>query len=66
VSAIVNLFIIAACVNWIIKRPGGIAIGYGRSVLVALVYLVIFIVLAIIMGIVLGMLGMGAGMMSGM
>lgn len=66
VSAIVNLFILAACINWIIKRPGGIAIGFGRSLLAALVYLVIFIVIGIIFGIVMGMLGLGAGMMAGL
>ena len=66
VSAIVNLVIIAACVNWMIKRPGGIAIGFGRSLLVALVYMIIFIVISIIVGAVIGMLGMGAGLMAGM
>ena len=65
ISAIVNLVVISACVNWIIKRPDGSAIGFGRSLLVTLVYMVIFVVISIIVGVVLGMLGMGAGMMAG-
>jgi len=55
----------AFCVNWLIKRPDGSAMGFGRALLVVLVYMIIVIVLSIIAGVVIGMLGLGAAGLAG-
>ena len=48
-----SLFITAACVNWLIRHPDGRAIGYARSLLVSLLYLVIGTVLgALFLGVI--------------
>ena len=62
---LVGFFINAFCVNWIIKRPDGSAIGFGRSLLVVLVYMIILVVLAVIASVVIGMLGLGAAGLAG-
>lgn len=65
VSLLASLFITAACVNWLIRHPDGRAIGYGRSLLVSLLYLVIATVLGIVIGVVLGLvIGLGAAGMA--
>jgi hypothetical protein len=65
ISLLASLFITAFFVNLLIKQPDGQAIGFGRSCLVALLYLVVMVVVTIIasvvLGIVIGMLG-AAGM----
>lgn len=66
VSLLAALFITAFFINLLIKSPDGQAIGFGRSCLVSLLYLVAMVVLGIVVGIVLGIIagvmGVGAGM----
>lgn len=64
-SLVISYFINAFCVNWLIKRPDGGSIGFGRSLLVVLVYMIILVVLGIIAGVVIGMLGLGAAGLAG-
>ena len=64
-SLVASFLINAFCVNWLIKRPDGGAIGFGRSLLVVLVYMIILVVLGIIAGVVIGMLGLGAAGLAG-
>ncbi|HEU0152281.1 MAG TPA: hypothetical protein VFQ84_02925 [Arenimonas sp.] len=69
IGLVASLFINAFFINLMIKAPDGQAIGYGRSCLVALLYLVAMVVIGIIAGIGLGILmaamGMGAAAMGG-
>lgn len=66
ISLLASLFITAFFVNLLIKQPDGQAIGYGRSCLVSLLYLVVMVVLAIIFSIVIGVvIGLGAAGMAG-
>ena len=61
ISLVLSLFITAFFVNLMIKQPDGQAIGFGRSCLVALLYLVVMVVLGIVVSLVLGVvLGLGA------
>ena len=66
ISLLASLFITAFFVNLMIRQPDGQAIGFGRSCLVALLYLVVMVVLTIIasvvLGVVIGMLGVAGGM----
>ena len=64
VSLLAALFITAFFINLLIKSPTGQAIGYGRSCLVSLLYLVAMVVLGIVASIVIGIIVgvMGAGM----
>ncbi len=68
-SLLAMLFITALIINLMIKAPDGRAIGYGRSCLISLLYLVAMVVLgivaAIVMGIILGVMGIGAASMMG-
>ncbi|WP_460455668.1 hypothetical protein [Arenimonas alkanexedens] len=70
ISLLASLFITAFFVNLMIKAPDGRAIGFGRSCLVALLYLVVMVVLGIVagiaIGIILAMLGVGAAGLAGM
>ena len=66
ISLVLSLFITAFFVNLMIKQPDGQAIGFGRSCLVALLYLVVMVVLGIVVSLVLGVvLGLGAAAMAG-
>ncbi|HQZ32507.1 MAG TPA: hypothetical protein PLG89_11670 [Arenimonas sp.] len=66
ISLLASLFITALFVNLLIKQPDGQAIGYGRSCLVSLLYLVVMVVLAIIASVVLGLvIGLGAAGLAG-
>ncbi|MFY2763248.1 hypothetical protein [Arenimonas sp. MALMAid1274] len=69
ISLVASLFVSAFFINLIIKHPDGRAIGYGRSCLVALLYLVVMVVIAIVasigLGILMAMLGLGAASMMG-
>lgn len=69
VSLLAALFITAFFINLLIKSPTGQAIGYGRSCLVSLLYLVAMVVLgfvaSIVIGIIIGMMGVGAAAMAG-
>lgn len=66
VSLVASLFITAAFVNLLIKQPDGQAIGFGRSCLIALLYLVVMVVLVIVASLVLGVvIGLGAAGMAG-
>lgn len=69
ISLVASLFITAFFVNLLIKQPDGQAIGYGRSCLVALLYLVVMVVIgivaSIVLGVVIGLLGVGAAGMAG-
>jgi hypothetical protein len=64
ISLLAALFITAFFINLLIKSPTGQAIGYGRSCLVSLLYLVAMVVLGIVASIVIGIIVgvMGAGM----
>lgn len=65
IGLVVGFFINAAVINWMVKRPDGSALGFGRACLVALVYLLIFVVLAaVIGGIVFAIFG--TGMLAGL
>lgn len=68
-SLLAALFITAFFINLMIKSPTGQAIGYGRSCLVSLLYLVVMVVLgivaSIVIGIIIGMMGVGAAAMAG-
>ena len=59
-SLLVGFLLTALLVNLLIKRADGSAIGFGRSLLVVLVYAVILTVVGIIVGVGLAMLGAGA------
>ncbi len=66
ISLVASLFITALFVNLLIKQPDGQAIGFGRSCLVSLLYLVVMVVLAIIASVVLGLvIGLGAAGLAG-
>lgn len=66
ISLLASLFITAFFVNLMIKQPDGQAIGFGRSCLVSLLYLVVMVVLVIIASLVLGVvIGLGAAGMAG-
>ncbi|MCX7032951.1 MAG: hypothetical protein NT046_03135 [Arenimonas sp.] len=66
ISLVGSLFITAFFVNLMIKQPDGQAIGYGRSCLVSLLYLVVMVVLGIIAAVVLGIvIGVGAAGLAG-
>jgi len=66
ISLLAALFITAFFINLMIKSPDGRAIGYGRSCLVSLLYLVAMVVLGFVasigIGIIIAMMGLGAGM----
>lgn len=59
-SLLVGFLLTALLVNLLIKRGDGSAIGFGRSLLVVLVYAIILTVVGIIVGVGLAMLGFGA------
>lgn len=66
ISLLASVFITAFFVNLMIRQPGGQAIGYGRSCLVALLYLVVMVVLAVILSLVAGVvIGLGAAGLAG-
>ena len=66
ISLLASLFITAFFINLMIKAPGGQAIGFGRSCLVSLLYLVVMVVIGIVMSIVLAMVvGIGAAGFAG-
>lgn len=66
VSLVASLFITAFFVNLLIKQPDGQAIGFGRSCLVSLLYLVVMVVLVIVVSLVLGLvIGLGAAGLAG-
>jgi hypothetical protein len=66
ISLVGSLFITAFFVNLLIKQPDGQAIGYGRSCLVSLLYLVVIVVLGIIAAVVMGIvIGVGAAGLAG-
>jgi hypothetical protein len=69
VSLLAALFITAFFINLLIKSPTGQAIGYGRSCLVSLLYLVAMVVLgfvaSIAIGIIVGVMGVGMAGMAG-
>jgi hypothetical protein len=66
ISLVASLFITALFVNLLIKQPDGQAIGFGRSCLVSLLYLVVMVVLAIVASLVLGLvIGIGAAGLAG-
>ncbi|TNJ35603.1 hypothetical protein [Arenimonas terrae] len=66
ISLVAGLVINAAFINLLIKHPDGRAIGFGRSLLVALLYLMVMVVLTVVISIVLGVvLGLGAAGMAG-
>ncbi len=66
ISLVGSLFITAFFVNLLIKQPDGQAIGFGRSCLVSLLYLVVMVVLVIVVSLVLGVvIGLGAAGMAG-
>lgn len=62
VTLVITFLLLAGGVNLMIKHPDGRAIGFPRSCLVALLYVVIFMVLGFIVSIVLGVF-FGAAMM---
>ena len=66
VGLVGSLFITALFVNLLIKQPDGQPIGYGRSCLVALLYLIVMVVLTIIASVVLGIVIGAAGMAGAM
>lgn len=68
VSLALGWLINAFCVNLLLRHPDGRAIGFGRSLLVSLLYLVILTIIGIVIGVVLGLvLGAGAmGLAAGM
>lgn len=66
ISLVANFLINAFCVNLMIKRPDGGSIGFGRSLLVVLVYMIILIVIGIVLGVVMAMLGIGAASLAGL
>jgi len=67
ISLVASLFITAFFVNLLIKQPDGQAIGFGRSCLVSLLYLLVMVVLTIIVSVVLALvIGLGAAGMAGM
>ena len=69
VSLLAALFITAFFINLLIKSPTGEAIGYGRSCLVSLLYLVAMVVLgfvaSIAIGVIIGVMGVGMAGMAG-
>ena len=69
ISLLAALFVTAFFINLLVKSPDGQAIGYGRSCLVSLLYLVAMVVLgfvaSIVIGIIIGMMGVGAAAMAG-
>ena len=69
ISLLAALFITAFFINLLIKAPDGRAIGYGRSCLISLLYLVAMVVLGIVasilIGIIIGVMGVGAAGMAG-
>lgn len=69
VSLLAALFITAFFINLLIKSPTGQAIGYGRSCLVSLLYLVAMVVLgfvaSIAIGVIIGVMGVGMAGMAG-
>lgn len=64
ISLLAALFVTAFFINLLVKSPDGQAIGYGRSCLVSLLYLVAMVVLGFIASFVLVIIAgvMGAGM----
>ena len=68
-TLLVALFVTALLINLIIKAPDGQAIGYGRSCLVSLLYLVVMVLLFFVIGFVLSIIvaamGIGAAGMAG-
>ena len=69
VSLLAALFITAFFINLLIKSPTGQAIGYGRSCLVSLLYLVAMGVLGVVasiaIGVIVGVMGVGMAGMAG-
>ena len=66
-SLVASLFITAFFINLMLKQPNGQDIGFGRSCLVSLLYLVVMVVLGIIASIAVGVIvGVGAAGMAGM
>ncbi|MBW8369184.1 MAG: hypothetical protein K0M70_15170 [Arenimonas sp.] len=61
ISLLASLFITALFVNLMIQQPTGQPIGYGRSCLISLLYLVVMVVIGIVASIVLALVvGIGA------
>jgi hypothetical protein len=66
ISMIAGLLLYGFFINWLLKQPDGGSIGFGRSVLAALLYLVAMFVLAFIFTFVIGIVaGLGAASMAG-
>jgi len=66
ISMVAGLLLYGAFIHWLLKRPDGGSIGFGRSVLAALLYLVAMFVLAFIFTFVIGIVvGIGAAGMAG-
>jgi hypothetical protein len=66
ISMVAGLLLYGFFINWLLKRPDGGSIGFGRSVLAALLYLVVMFVLAFIFAFVIGIVaGIGAASMAG-
>jgi len=66
ISMVASLLLNALFINWLLKHPDGRSIGFGRSVLVALLYMVALFVLAFIFTFVIGLVvGIGAAGMAG-
>ena len=66
ISLLASLFITAFFVNLMIKAPDGQAIGFGRSCLVSLLYLVVMVVLGIAASFALALvIGIGAAGLAG-
>lgn len=66
ISLLASLFITAFFVNLMIKQPSGLAIGFGRSCLISLLYLVVMVAIAVVVGIVLALVvGIGAAGLAG-
>ncbi|PZO10565.1 MAG: hypothetical protein DCF27_02760 [Lysobacteraceae bacterium] len=66
ISLLASLFITALFVNLLIKQPTGQPIGYGRSCLISLLYLVVMVVIGIGVSIILALvIGIGAAGLAG-
>ena len=61
IVCLVLVFLInSAVINAIVKRPGGVSLGFGTACLISLVQIVIEIVLAVVFGILFGAAFLGA------
>lgn len=63
VGMVVGFLINTVVVNWMLRRPDGSAMGYGRAALAVLFYMVMFLVLAVIVGVIVFAI-FGGGVMS--